>query len=404
MDIALKFAAEGQVNTDTNSFFLEARMSHRFFCRPLLALAALLAVAASAAAADPITTQSFGATAEGTPVNQFTLTNSKGATLRAMEYGATLMSLSVPDKDGKFGDVVLGYDTLREYELSVPSMGNVVGRYANRIAGGTFTLDGNTCYVTQNNGMNTLHGGFKGIGKRTWKGDAGMTGEGPTVRFSLLDPDGAEGFPGNVRFTVLYTLTDDNTLKVQFFATTDKPTPINLSQHAYFNLSGTGKGEVLPYIVKASASRYLPVDATLIPTGKIDPVAGTPFDFTKPKTIGQDIKPLPGTPPGYDHTLVLDNARGALAKAMEVYDPASGRAVECWTTEPAVHFSCARNLSKLPGKNGGIYQPYQGFVLETQHFSDSPNQPDFPSTILRPGQTYHQLTIYKFTNPGKPPE
>ena len=375
-----------------------------------LALVAAMLSCSVACAADPITSKGFGTTADGAEVQQFTLVNAKGSTLKAIEYGASITNLLVADKAGKMGDIVLGYDTLREYELSVPSMGNVVGRYANRIAGGTFMIPGEgggagtRYYLAQNNGVNTLHGGFKGIGKRTWKGDAGMTGEGPTVRFTLLDPDGAEGFPGNVKFTVIYTLTNDDTLKIQFFATTDKATPINLSQHAYYNLSGDGKGEVLPYIVKAAANKYLPVDAGLVPTGKIDPVAGTPFDFTKPKTIGQDIKPLPGIPPGYDHTLVLDSGNGTLAKAIEVYDPASGRAVECWTTEPAVHFSCARNLSNLPGKNGATYQPYAGFVLETQHFSDSPNKPDFPSTILRPGQTYHQLTVYKFTNPGKAPE
>lgn len=385
------------------------------FSRGAMAGVLALMLAGASARADPIVTKPFGATSDGTSVTQFTLTNAKGSTLKAMEYGATIMAVSVPDKDGKFGDIVLGYDTLREYELSVPSMGNVVGRFANRIAGGTFTIPGDiqngvgvrppaTYYLPQNNGMNTLHGGFKGIGKRVWKGDAGMTGEGPTVRFTLLDPDGAEGFPGNVHFTVIYTLTDDNTLKVQFFATTDKATPINLSQHSYFNLSGDGKGDVLPYVVKVAASHYLPVDAGLVPTGKIDSVTGTPFDFTKPKTIAQDIKPLPGIPPGYDHTLVLDSKDGVLAKAVEVYNPATGRAVECWTTEPAVHFSCARNLSNLPGKNGATYQPYQGFVLETQHFSNSPNVPEFPSTILSPGQTYHQLTVYKFTNPAKAPE
>ncbi len=366
--------------------------------------AALLMLAVGCRAADPIAVSPFGITSEGAPINQYTLTNAKGSTLKAIEFGAGITSLSVVDKAGKFGDVVLGYDTLKEYELSVPSMGNVVGRFANRISGGSFAIEGKTYYLPQNNGLNTLHGGFKGIGKRAWKGDAGVTGEGPTVRFTLLDPDGAEGFPGNVRFTVLYTLTNDDVLKCQFFATTDKATPINVSQHAYFNLGGTGKGDVLNNVVKIYASKYLPVDAGLVPTGKMDPVAGTPFDFTKPKTITQDIKPLPGIPPGYDHTLALDANKGQLAKAAEVYDPVSGRQVECWTTEPALHFSCARNIDKLPGKNGATYMAYSGFVLETQHFSDSPNKPEFPSTILRPGETYHQLTLFKFVIPAKAPE
>jgi aldose 1-epimerase len=371
-------------------------------------LAAVMAMAGMAGAgrgAEPIEMKGFGRTADGAEVKQFILTNGKGSSLRAIEFGATVTHLFVPDKGGKLGDVVLGYDSLREYELSVPSMGCIVGRYANRIAGGHFDLDGTSYFLTQNQGMNTLHGGYKGLAKRVWTGNAGMTPDGPAVRFTLLDPDGAEGFPGNVHFTVLYTLTNDDVFKVQFFATTDKATPINLSQHSYFNLSGQGKGDVLNYVTKVHASRYLPPDAGLVPTGKIDPVAGTPFDFTKAKTIGKDIKPLPGDPPGYDHTLVLDNNKeggGGLAKAVEVYDPQSGREVECWTTEPAIHFSCARNLNKLPGKNGEMYMPYQGFVLETQHFSDSPNKPDFPSTILRPGQTYHQLTLYKFVIPAKP--
>jgi aldose 1-epimerase len=379
-------------------------MSPASFLSKISCLAALLTLATAGCAADPIVVKPFGTTADGAPINQYTLTNAKGSTLKAIEYGAGITNLSVVDKAGKFGDIVLGYDTLKEYELSVPSMGNVVGRFANRISGGSFMIDGIPYYLPQNNGVNTLHGGFKGIGKRAWKGDAGMTGEGPTVRFTLLDPDGAEGFPGNVHFTVLYTLTNDDILKVQFFATTDKATPINLSQHAYYNLSGTGKGDVLNYVTKIYASKYLPVDAGLVPTGKFDPVAGTPFDFTKPKTIGQDIKPLPGIPPGYDHSLALDANKGLLAKAAEVYDPVSGRAVECWTTEPALHFSCARNIDNLPGKNGETYTPYRGFVLETQHFSDSPNKPEFPSTILHPGQTYHQLTLYKFIIPAKAPE
>ena len=241
-------------------------MGTRFLQR-VLAGVVVLAVAGGCRAADPVAASAFGTTTDGTAVNQFTLTNAKGSTLRAMEYGATVLSLTVPDKAGKLGDVVLGYDTLKEYELSVPSMGNVVGRFANRIAGGTFVISGTGSaqdtryYLSLNNGMNTLHGGFKGIGKRVWKGDAGVTGDGPTVRFTLLDPDGAEGFPGNVRFTVLYTLTNDDVFKVQFFATTDKATPINLSQHAYFNLSGEGKGEVLNYVMKVYGSKYLPVDA-----------------------------------------------------------------------------------------------------------------------------------------------
>jgi aldose 1-epimerase len=233
-----------------------------------------------------------------------------------------------------------------------------------------------------------------------------MTPDGPTVRFTILDPDGAEGFPGNLNVTVLYTLTNDNFLKIQYYATTDKPTPINLTHHSYFDLSGGEKGQVdvLNDVCKIFAPHYLPVDKTLIPTGEIASVTGTPFDFTKSKLIGQDIKSLPGAVPGYDHTMVLDNPNGALTKAAEVYDPNSHRLLECWTTEPAVHFFTATNLNKLPGKDGEIYNPYRAFCFETQHFPDSPNHKDFPNTILRPGQVYRQVTVFQFYVLPKPME
>jgi aldose 1-epimerase len=267
-----------------------------------------------------------------------------------------------------------------------------------------FTIDGTNYAVTMNQGTNCLHGGFKGLAKRMWKADTGMTPDGPTVRLTILDPDGAEGFPGNLTVTVLYTLTNTNFLKVQYFATTDKPTPINLTHHSYFNLSGDGSGDVLGYVEKIFAPHYLPVDSTLIPTGEIAPVEGTPFDFLKAKLIGADIQSLTGTPPGYDHTMVLDHPENKLSKAAETYDPQSGRLVECWTTEPAVHFFTATNLNSLTGKNGRVYMPYSAFCYETQHFPDSPNHPNFPNTILRPGETYRQLTEFQFYVLQKPME
>jgi aldose 1-epimerase len=233
-----------------------------------------------------------------------------------------------------------------------------------------------------------------------WRADAGMTPDGPTVRFVIHDPDGAEGFPGNLTVTVLYSLTNDNVLKIQYYATTDKPTPINLTHHSYFNLSGGG--DVLNDVAKIYATHYLPVDAMLIPTGQIAPVAGTPFDFTKAKPIGRDIKSLPGKNPGYDNTMVLDNPAGKFILAAQVYDPNSGRLLECWTTEPGVQFYTASSLSATGAKNGQTYGPYDGFCLETQHYPDSPNHPDFPSTILRPEQVYRQLTEFKFSVPEKP--
>jgi aldose 1-epimerase len=369
-----------------------------------LSIAALLAlfILPAALRADPIESKAFGALSDGTAVTQYILTNKNGCSARLIDYGAILTNLFVPDKDGKLGDVVLGFDTPKEYEMAGPFMGCIAGRYANRIANGMFTIDDTTYAVTMNQGTNCLHGGFKGLAKRMWNADTGMTPDGPTVRFTILDPNGTEGFPGDLKVTVLYTLTNTNFLKIQYFATTNRPTPINLTHHSYFNLSGDGTGDVRTYVEKIFARHYLPVDSTLIPTGEIAPVEGTPFDFTKAKLIGQDIASLPGNPPGYDHTMVLDNPDGKLTKAAETYDPQSGRLVECWTTEPAVHFFTGTNLTSIAGKDGKTYMPYGAFCYETQHFPDSPNHSNFPNTILRPGQVYRQLTEFQFYVLTKP--
>lgn len=352
--------------------------------------------------AQPIQTKPFGETLEGWPVSQFILTNNRGASARIIDYGATVTNLFVPDKNGKLDDVVLGFDDVKQYQLIGPYMGCIVGRYSNRIANGTFTLDGNAYAIPLNLGMNSLHGGFKGLAKRMWTGETGITPDGPTVRFTILDHDGQEGFPGNVNITVYYTLTNDNTLKVQYYATTDKPTPINLTHHGYFNLTGHGKGDVLGYVAKIYADHYLSVDQSLIPTGEVTPVAGTPFDFTKAKLIGRDVASLPAPLTGYDHTMVLGNPKGDLVKAADVYDPDSGRLLECFTTEPSVHFFTGNNLGGIAGKDGVVYRPHSAFCLETQHFPDSPNHPDFPSTILRPGQVYRQVTEFRFSIPSAP--
>jgi aldose 1-epimerase len=352
--------------------------------------------------AQPIQEKDFGQTLEGWPVHQFILTNSRGASARLIDYGAIVTNLFVPDRNGKMGDVVLGFDDVQKYELIGPYMGCIAGRYANRIANGMFTIDGNTYAVTLNLGMNCLHGGFKGLAKRMWAGDMGVTPDGPTVRFTILDHDGEEGFPGNLTVTVYYTLTNDNMLKVQYYATTDKPTPINLTHHSYFNLAGNAKGDVLGYVAKIYADHYLSVDKTLIPTGDITPVAGTPFDFTKPKLIGRDIGALPAPLTGYDHTMVLDNPKAELVKAADIYDPDSGRLLECLTTEPAVHFFTANNLNELVGKNGVTYRSHSAFCLECQHYPDSPNHPSFPNTILRPGEVYRQVTEFRFSVPSTP--
>jgi aldose 1-epimerase len=360
------------------------------------------AIAPAVARADPIETKPFDLTADNEQVWQIILTNKKGSSARLINYGAIVTNLFIPDKDGKLGDVVLGYDTTKQYAESGPFMGCIAGRFANRIAKGMFKIDGIQYAIPINNGPNALHGGFKGLAKRMWNFDTGVTPDGPTVRFTILDPDGAEGFPGNLNVTVLYTLTQNDALKVQYYAHTDKATPINLTHHSYFNLTDGGKSDVLGYVAKITAAHYLPVDATLIPTGEVASVTGTVFDFTKAKLIGRDIKNAPGTPPGYDHSMVLDSSNGDLAMAARIYDPKSGRQLECWTTEPVVHFFTGNNLAGVAGKNGETYAAYRAFCLETQHYPDSPNHPEFPNTILRPGEVYRQITEFRFSEPAAP--
>jgi aldose 1-epimerase len=365
----------------------------------IVTISLVCALGAAMASADPIEQRPFGVTLEGWPVEQFILTNSRGASVRLIDYGAIVTNLFIPGKNGNMDDVVLGFDDVKQYQESAPYMGCIAGRFANRIANGMFTIDGTTYAVTLNLGMNSLHGGFKGLAKRMWEADTGVSPDGPTVRFKIVDPNGEEGFPGTVNVTVLYTLTNDNTLKVQYYATSDKPTPINLTHHSYFNLRGNGRGDVLGYVAKIFAPHYLPVDSTLIPTGQVASVTGTPFDFTKAKLIGADLK---SSFTGYDHTMVLDNADAKLVEAAEVYDPDSGRLLDCWTTEPAVHFFTGNNLNGLIGKDGANYFAHEAFCLECQHYPDSPNEPSFPNTILRPGHVYRQVTEFRFSVPATP--
>lgn len=370
----------------------------------LLAVSAALLVCtlAGIVRADPIEVKPFGTDPDGNAVSQIILTNKKGSSVRLINYGAIVTNIFVPDKNGKMGDVVLGFDSAKDYAQAGPFMGCIPGRYANRIAKGMFTIDSINYAVPINNGPNSLHGGFKGYAKRMWNFDTGVTPDGPTVRFTLLDPDGTEGYPGNVNVTVLFTLTQADALKIQYYARTDKATPINLTHHSYFNLSGDGTTDVLGYVAKLYADQYLPVDETLIPIGQVSPVSGTPMDFTKAKLIGQDIKSMPGAIPGYDCPMVLDSQTGELAEAADVYDPGSGRLLQCWTTEPCVQFFTAQNLTGIVGKGGTAYAPYHAFCLETQHFPDSPNHPDFPNTILHPGQVYRQITEFRFSVPSTP--
>jgi aldose 1-epimerase len=353
--------------------------------------------------ASSIETKPFGTTADGQWVQQYVLTNDSGASVRMITYGATVTQLLVPDKNGALGDVVLGFDNLKQYEDQSPYFGATVGRVGNRIAHGIFSIDSVRYCLAVNNGPNHLHGGFKGLDKRIWQAESAMTTDGPSVRFTLLDPDGAEGYPGNVHITVIYSLTNSNALKIQYFATTDKATPINLTNHSYFNLKDGGKTNIVDHVMKIYGDHFTPVDETLIPTGELAAVQGTPFDFTTPKPIGQDIKSV-GKTNGYDHNFVLTNQDGSLAKAIEMYEPQSGRLMEVWTTEPGVQMYTSNSFDgSLKGKDNVAYNQYAAVALECQHYPDSVNHPTFPNTILRPGETYRQITEYRFSVAAKQP-
>jgi aldose 1-epimerase len=344
------------------------------------------------------TSTSFGKTPDGADAQLYTLTNAHGLKATISTYGGTLTSLLVPDKNGKLGDVVLGFDNLSgylspEFRKANPYFGALIGRYGNRIKGGKFTLNGQTYTLAKNNGPNTLHGGNKGFDKVLWQAQPDATTDGQSLTLSYLSKDGEEGYPGNLTVSVRYTLTSDDALQIDYTATTDKATPINLTNHAYFNLNqGAGK-DILGHEVTIPADRYTVVDATLIPTGELRAVKGTPFDFTTPHTIGERIAQVEG---GYDHNWVLNSATGQHAAA-SVYEPVSGRTMEVTTNQPGVQFYTGNFLDgSLTGKGGTVYGKHAGFCLETQHFPDSPNQPTFPSTILQPGQTVHTSTSYKF--------
>ena len=316
-------------------------------------------------------------------------------TASVMNYGATLVSLDVPDRAGNCADVVLGFDTLEDYLLyNRPFFGSVVGRFANRIARGRFTLDGVEYQLAVNNGPNHLHGGIKGFDKVFWQADPVRAGD-DTVRFHYLSRDGEEGYPGNLSVTVAYTLTDKNELRIEYGAVTDKPTPVNLTNHAYFNLAGDG--QVLGHELTILADCFLPVDDGLIPTGEIKPVKDTPMDFTQPTAIGSRIDQVGSDPRGYDHSYVLPNRNRKPALVARVREPHSGRVMEVSTTEPAIQLYTANYLDgSLRGKDGRSYGQYCGLCLETQHLPDSVNRPQFPSVILRPGKTYSQKTFFRF--------
>jgi aldose 1-epimerase len=369
-----------------------------FLLVPGLALCGVSAAADSKeGSAVTVKKSSFGKTPNGTEVDLYTLSNGR-ITAKVITYGAILTELDAPDKKGETGDVVLGFDDLKSYVAGHPYFGATVGRVANRIAKGKFTLDGKEYKVAVNNGPNHLHGGLKGFDKVVWKAEAVQGKDGAGVRFTYHSPDGEEGYPGNLDVSVTYTLTGDDALHIDYEAKTDKATPINLTNHTYFNLAGAGKGDILGHELMLAADKYTPADETLIPTGKIEPVKGTPFDFTTAKLIGKDLKELKGNPVGYDVNFVLRGGDGKKpALGARVVEPKSGRVLEMSTTEPGVQFYTGNFLDGKQEGKGGVYKQYYGFCLEAQHFPDSINQPAFPSVLLKPGQTYRQTTIYKFS-------
>lgn len=345
-----------------------------------------------------ITKVSWG-NAAGKPVDLYTLTNGKGVEAEISTYGATVVRLKAPDKSGKPGDIILGFDTLAGYLQDEPYLGAIVGRYGNRIAHGRFTLEGKQYNVPKNDGDNSLHGGKKGFDKVVWNAKPSSDTNGASLELTYLSKDGEEGYPGNLSMKVVYTLTAAGEVRIDYSATTDKPTVLNPTNHTYFNLSG-GNGDILKHNVTLYASRFTPVDSGLIPTGELRPVKGTPFDFLQPHPIGARIEANDEQlklGKGYDHNWVLDSQSGSLAKAAEVYESTTGRVLEVWTTQPGIQFYSGNFLDgKLTGRGGHVYQKHQGLCLETQHFPDSPNHPAFPTTELKPGQTFHATTMWKF--------
>jgi len=374
-------------------------MKWTFTLTAMAGAACLLGCSSMSYSGGDIAKQPFGATKDGTPVDLYTLRNSKGAEARICNYGGIVVSLKVPDRKGQLGDVVLGYDTLDGYLNETPYFGALIGRYGNRIAKGKFTLNGKEYTLATNNGPNALHGGIKGFDKVVWQARAFHGPLGQALELRYLSQDGEEGYPGNLSVTATYTLTEQNGLQLEYAATTDKDTVLNLTQHTYFNLAG--KGDVLDHVVMMPADRFTPVDATLIPTGKLRSVTGTPFDFTSPKPIGARIGQTDeqlkfGN--GYDHNFVFDKRIGDLTLLARVSEPTSGRILEVLSTEPGLQFYTGNFLNgTLTGKGGTVYNFRNAFCMEPQHFPDSPNQRNFPSVVLKPGQIYRNTIVFRFS-------
>ncbi len=348
-----------------------------------------------------ITKQVYGKLPDDRVVDRYILVNEHGVAAAITNYGSIVLSLLVPDRDGVLGDVVLGFDTLAEYVDHSPFFGCIVGRFGNRIAHGRFTLDGVEYVLAQNDGQNHLHGGIEGFDKKVWAAQPLETADGPALELRYISPDGEEGYPGALSVRVVYTLSNDDALKIDYQATTERATVVNLTNHTYFNLTAGAADTILDHEMVIYADRFTPIDGTLIPTGELRPVEGTPLDFRTAMPVGARIESGDAQIAfggGYDHNWVINGQAGALRPAARVYEPVSGRVVEVYTTEPAIQFYAGNMMPRsLPGKGGQVYLRRGGLCLETQHYPDSPNHPQFPSTTLRPGETYRTTTIYKFS-------
>ena len=375
------------------------RMRQAFTLAALSTLS--LAAGAAIAAPDTITQKPFGTAPGGQKVSLYTLTNRSGMVVKITNYGGIVTSILVPDRNGKMGDVVLGYDNVAGYIKGSPYFGALIGRYANRIAKGKFTLNNKTYTLAVNNGVNHLHGGKIGFDKKVWAASPVRVSNGVGLSLNLYSPDMEEGYPGNLAVHVIYSLTDDNALKIAYTAITDKATVLNLTNHSYFNLNGAGSGTVLDQTMMINANRYTPIDKTSIPFGLLAPVAGTPFDFRRPHAIGARINMANlqlKNGAGYDHNFVLNHTGNSLVLAARAYSPKTGRVLTVSTTEPGVQLYTGNFLDGTNiGKGGKVYNKRGAFCLEAQHFPDSPNQKAFPTTTLRPGQVYRQTTIDKFS-------
>ena len=365
------------------------------------AFAVNLALSSAIAAVPMIDKQNFGKTTDGQDVFLFSLKNSSGMEVKITNYGGTIQSIKVPDRDKNYADVVLGFDSVEGYQQpkNTAYFGALIGRYGNRLANGKFVLKGVTSHIPTNDGPNSLHGGLNGFNKKVWEAKPMETVDGPALELRYLSQDGEEGFPGNLSVTVRYTLDKKNGLHIDYTATTDKETVLNLTNHSYFNLSGAGKPSILKDILTVNADHYTPVDSTLIPTGKVESVAGTPFDFRHGVEIGSRIEKDDEQlklGKGYDHNFVL-NAKGDLkVVAAKVEDPASGRVLEVYTDQPGIQFYTGNFLDGSMTGVGGTYGFRSALCLETQHYPDSPNHPNFPTTVLEPGETFHSTTIFRF--------